>query len=58
MAIPAKKVGEEKYAFETDWYDNQADLIRKYLLTYYPVDKTIDMVFSDLFKVLVRHKES
>jgi hypothetical protein len=32
------KVGEDKYAFETDWYDPQASLIRKYLLTYFPVD--------------------
>ena len=37
------KVGEERYKFEVDWYDQQAQIVRKYFLTYYPVDKTIDM---------------
>lgn len=40
----AAKVGEERYVFETEWYDNQADLIRKYLFTFFPADNTIDMV--------------
>jgi len=30
--------------FETEWFDQQAGLVRKYLLTYYPKDQTIDMV--------------
>jgi hypothetical protein len=38
------KAGEERYVFETDWFDVQASLIRKYLFTYYPSDKTIEMV--------------
>jgi len=38
------KVGEERYVFLVDWYDQQASIIRKYRLTYYPVDKTIEMV--------------
>jgi len=36
-------VKEERYVFETEWFDAQASLIRKYLLTYYPRDRTIDM---------------
>jgi len=36
-------VKEERYVFETEWFDAQASLIRNYLLTYYPKDKTIDM---------------
>jgi hypothetical protein len=40
----AAKVGEERYVFETEWYDKQADLIRKYLFTFYPADRTIEMV--------------
>jgi len=35
---------EDRFVFETEWYDQQASLIRKYLLTYYPRDNTIDMV--------------
>ncbi len=42
----AAKVGEERYVFGTEWFDSQADLIRKYLFTYYPADRTIEMVFT------------
>lgn len=37
-------VKEERYVFETEWYDHQADLIRKYLVTFYPKDQTAEMV--------------
>ena len=40
----ATQVKEDRFVFETDWHDAQADLIRKYLLTYYPTDGTIEMV--------------
>ena len=39
-------VSEERYVFECEWFDNQASLIRNYLLTYYPKDQTVDMVSS------------
>lgn len=38
------KAGEERYVFETEWFDQQASLVRKYLFTYFPSDKTIEMV--------------
>jgi hypothetical protein len=37
-------VSEERFVFEAEWFDAQADLIRKYLLTFYPKDSTIEMV--------------
>jgi len=37
---------EDRYVFVIEWYDQAASLIRKYNLTYYIVDNTIDMVFS------------
>jgi len=40
-------VGEERYVFETEWYDPQADILRFYRITYYPTDKTIEMVTSN-----------
>jgi hypothetical protein len=40
----AAKVGEERYVFESEWFDIQASLIRKYLITYYPGDKSLEMV--------------
>ena len=36
-------VGEERYIFETEWYDEQASIIRGYRVTYYPLDSTIEM---------------
>jgi len=36
-------VKEERFVFETEWFDAQAELIRKYLLTYYPGDRTCEM---------------
>ena len=37
-------VKEERFVFESEWFDAQAELIRKYLLTYYPKDRTCEMV--------------
>jgi hypothetical protein len=39
-------VGEERYVFETDWYDQQAAVVRQYRVTYYPGDQTVEMVRS------------
>ena len=38
------KAGEERYVFETEWFDIQAQIIRKYLFTFFPTDSTIEMV--------------
>ena len=40
------KAGEERFVFETEWFDSQASLIRKYLFTFFPGDSTIEMVSS------------
>ena len=37
-------VKEERYVFKVDWYGKQADLIRQYLLTFYPSDSSSEMV--------------
>ena len=37
-------VKEDRYTFSVAWHDRQADLIRNYLLTFYPGDNSIDMV--------------
>ena len=38
---------DDRFVFIAEWYDDQASLIRKYNLTYYPSDHTIDMVPAD-----------
>ena len=44
-------VGEERYVFETEWYDQQAAILRAYRVTYYPGDQTVEMVIFDLQKL-------
>lgn len=39
---------EERYVFECEWFDEQADLIRKYLITFFPRNQTIEMVTNFL----------
>jgi len=34
---------EDRYVFYVEWFDAQADLIRRYMLTFFPRDKTIEM---------------
>jgi nucleoside-diphosphate kinase len=36
-------VREQRYGFEVDWYDQQADTIRKYRLFYFPVTSSVEM---------------
>ena len=39
----SKPIKEERYVFETEWYDQQADIVRHYRLTFYPLDNSIEM---------------
>ncbi|CAK1540107.1 unnamed protein product [Leptosia nina] len=34
---------KEKYSFIGEWYDNQASLVRRFNIFYYPTDDTIEM---------------
>jgi hypothetical protein len=47
-------VGEERYVFDCEWYDQQAELIRYYRITFYPTDQTIEMV-SQTFNTQDHH---
>jgi len=35
--------GEDRYVFHVEWFDGQADVLRRYMLTYYPRDNSIEM---------------
>ncbi len=41
---------EDRFVFLVEWYDAAASLVRNYHLTYYPKDKTIEMVIPRLKK--------
>lgn len=47
------RANEERYVFETEWFDIQASLIRKYLFTFYPTDNTIEMVSMTALKIII-----
>jgi len=34
---------EDRYVFHCEWFDTQADVIRRYMLTFYPRDNSIEM---------------
>ena len=51
MASPAVIVGEERYVFDTEFYDTQADILRYYRITYYPGDSSIEMVSIELMNM-------
>jgi nucleoside-diphosphate kinase len=34
---------EERLVFHVEWFDQQADVLRRYLLTYYPRDNSVSM---------------
>ena len=51
-----EQVQEERFVFQTEWFDKQADLIRGYLLTFYPGDNSIDMV-STFHKTRASHSQ-
>ena len=36
-------LGEQKYTFEVEWYDQLADIIRPYRILYFPVLSAIEM---------------
>jgi len=36
-------LGEQKYTFEVEWYDQQADITRPYRVIYFPVLKSVEM---------------
>ena len=36
-------LSEERYSFNIDWYDDQASIIRKYILNYFVVTNMIEM---------------
>lgn len=44
----------EKYAFIGEWYDNQASLVRRFNVFYYPADDTLEMYDIKNRKTFVR----
>jgi nucleoside-diphosphate kinase len=44
--------------FEVEWFDSQASLIKKFLLTFYPKDNTIEMYDLKNKRMFLKRMES
>jgi len=52
-----KPIKEERYVFETEWYDQQADIIRQYRLFFFPTDNSIEMYDKKMNRVFLKRIE-
>jgi nucleoside-diphosphate kinase len=52
-----KPIKEERYVFECEWYDPQADIVRHYRLFYYPCNNSIEMYDKKVQKVFLKRIE-
>lgn len=48
---------EQRFVFETECFDERASLIRKYLLTFYPKNNTIEMFDMKTKKIFLKRME-
>jgi nucleoside-diphosphate kinase len=53
----SKPIKDERYVFETEWYDPQADIIRQYRLFYFPIDNAIEMYDKKLSRIFLKRVE-
>lgn len=52
-----KPIKEERYVFETEWYDQQADILRYYRLFFYPTDNSVEMYDKKMNRVFLKRIE-
>jgi nucleoside-diphosphate kinase len=52
-----KPIKEERYVFETEWYDQQANILRYYRLFFYPLDNSIEMYDKKMSRVFLKRIE-
>ena len=53
----SKPIAEERYVFDCDWYDQQAELVRHYRLTFYPSDSSVEMYDKKIHKNFLKRVE-
>ena len=51
------QLGPERYMFNLDWYDEQAGLIRKFTLSYFPVTREIEMYDVKNVRIFLKKME-
>jgi len=48
---------EDRFIFETEWFDERAELIRPYNLLFYPRNNTIEMFDTKARKMFLKRME-
>lgn len=48
----------DRFCFETIWYDNHAELDRRYEFFFYPIDRTIEMYDPKQKKTFLKRSQS
>jgi hypothetical protein len=43
VTVTEKTIKEPRYVFETEWYDQQADVIRPYRVFFFPLDNSVEI---------------
>lgn len=52
-----KPIKEERYVFECEWYDQQADILRYYRLFFFPVDNSVEMYDKKMNRIFLKRIE-
>jgi nucleoside-diphosphate kinase len=52
-----KPIKEERYVFEVEWYDQQADILRYYRLFFFPLDNSVEMYDKKMNRVFLKRIE-
>jgi len=47
-------IKDERYTYETEWYDQQADIVRYYRLFFFPVDNSVEMYDKKMNRVFLK----
>jgi len=55
--MASKPIKDERFTFETEWYDQQADIIRYYRLFYFPVNNCVEMYDKKMERIFLKKTE-
>mmetsp|Transcript_11075 Transcript_11075/g.18543 ORF Transcript_11075/g.18543 Transcript_11075/m.18543 type:complete len:189 (-) Transcript_11075:634-1200(-) len=56
--MATRPIKEERFVFETEFYDQQADIIRHYRLFFFPKDNSIEMYDKKMNRVFLKRIET
>jgi len=57
MSTLTKPIKEERYVFEVEWYDQQAEILRYYRLFFFPTDNSVEMFDKKMNRMFIKRIE-